>query len=64
MDRATIDVDRVQQAKKIRRVLNAKAKKIMIEQEQKLKKFVNAVEKINKIHEVVAVKYVALPQRK
>ena len=56
MDRATIDVDRVQQAKKIRRVLNAKAKKIMIEQEQKLKKFVNAVEKINKIPEVVAVK--------
>lgn len=36
----------------------------MIEQEQKLKKFVSAVEKINKINEVVSVKQEALNLRK
>lgn len=44
--------------------MNAKTKKIVLEQEKKLKNFVRAVEKINKINEVVSIKQETLMKRR
>ena len=64
LDRANVDMNTVQQEKKIRRVFNARAKKLLIDQDKKLHKFVSAVEKINKIHEVISIKQEGLQQRR
>lgn len=56
LDRKNINMEKAKHEKHLRRVVNAKVKKDLIENEDKQEKFASVVNKISKIREITGIK--------